>query len=152
MTLSFTHNAFLTADIDACLDFYQRWCGMRIVKDRGRDDPDQAHVVWLAPKDHDAPIFVIAHHPSMPALTPASEPVLRHFGFDLGTREAVDELYRRFVAAGVAAPEPEDLGDIAGYLFFVRDPDGRVVEFSAGQDVTPAAWDVPRSGSDDARS
>jgi hypothetical protein len=31
--------------------------------------------------------------------------------------------------------------EVEGYVTLVRDPDGRVVEFSHGQDVSPRSWD-----------
>jgi len=139
MSPRFTHNAFLTAELEGCVEFYERFCALRVVKRYGGGEATP--VAWLAPQDAESPIFVIAEAPGMPAVDRSSDPVLRHFGFDLGSAEAVDEMFDRLCAAGLEAAPPRDWGPVAGYLTFVRDPDGRVVEFSAGQDVSPANWD-----------
>jgi catechol 2,3-dioxygenase-like lactoylglutathione lyase family enzyme len=138
--MRFTHNALMTAQLEACIEFYGRFCDMRVVKDRP-GEPPLGRVVWLAPNQDESPIFVFVEHPNCPPLSEESEPLLRHFGFDLGHPGAVDAHFARFCAAGIPALPPRDWGPVAGYLFMSRDPDGRVVEFSAGQDVSPRAWD-----------
>lgn len=132
----FTHNAFPTARLDDCIRFYAECAGMRAVKQRG--EPGE-RVVWLAPATADAPIFVLVE--SAAQRPPASEPLLRHLGFELPTRDAVDALHARLAAAGLDPTAPEFVDDVVGYIFLVRDPDGRVVEFNHGQDVSPANWD-----------
>lgn len=133
----FTHNAFPTARLDACVDFYARVCGMRVVKRRGAAGE---RVVWLAPADVDLPIFVLAERPGPPDAV-AVEPLLRHLGFEVPSRAALDDLHAWLVATGHDATPPKYVDEIVGHVTLVRDPDGRVVEFSAGQDVSPASWD-----------
>ncbi|MDF1660858.1 MAG: VOC family protein [Planctomycetota bacterium] len=141
MPIKFTHNAFLTKHYKESLDFYTKYCDMRVVKDRPGETPTLPNIAWLAPNDGTEPIFVIAEAPGMNELSSKSEPVMRHFGFELESRHAVDRHYRRVLDAGLNPDRPAYWGETAGYLFFVRDPDGRVVEFSAEQDVSPANWD-----------
>ena len=134
----FTHNAFPTARLDACIAFYESVAAMRVVKSRG-DDGER--VVWLAPAAADTPIFVLVERPSRAPHTHA-EPLLRHLGFEVSDRAALDALHTHVMALGLAASPPEYVDAIVGHIFMVRDPDGRVVEFSAGQDVSPANWDA----------
>ncbi|MBZ0253408.1 MAG: VOC family protein [Candidatus Methylomirabilis sp.] len=138
--IRFTHNAFETRNLDAVLSFYRDLCAMRAVKDRV-DATTGVRVVWLAPEDQDLPIFVVIEVDTLPEVERRRESTLRHFGFELASREAVDAKAREFAEAGYAVEGPLFVNDVVGYIFMVRDPDGRWVEFNAGQDVTPANWD-----------
>ena len=133
----FTHNAFPTPRLDACARFYRDVAGMRVVKRRGADGE---RVYWLAPATADLPIFVFVEKPRAPP-PKRDESFMRHLGFEVTDRAALDALHARIVGSGIDATEPEYIDEIVGHIFMVRDPDGRVVEFSAGQDVSPANWD-----------
>lgn len=123
--MKFTHNALMVKDIEKTASFYEAVCEMRRVKTYGSG---VKKVCWLAPKDQELPLFVLSC-----GRPPESEPVMRHFGFDLETREAVDEKYKFCIEQGYQVGHVGYYGETAGYLFFVRDPDGRNVEFSAEQ-------------------
>jgi catechol 2,3-dioxygenase-like lactoylglutathione lyase family enzyme len=133
----FTHNAFPTPRLDACVAFYRDVAEMRVVKRRG-DDGER--VYWLAPATTDLPIFVLVERPD--ASPPRGASLMRHLGFEVQDRAALDALHARITADGYDATEPEYVDEIVGHIFMLRDPDGRVVEFSAGQDVSPANWDA----------
>jgi catechol 2,3-dioxygenase-like lactoylglutathione lyase family enzyme len=133
----FTHNAFPTARLDACVAFYRDVAGMRVVKRRGESGE---RVYWLAPATTDLPIFVLVERPAA-APRGGDESYMRHLGFEMSDRAALDALHARIVAQRLAPTEPEYVDEVVGHIFMVRDPDGRVVEFSAGQDVSPANWD-----------
>ena len=136
----FTHDAFPTRRLDACVSFYVTFTGLRVVRTRGEVG---SRVVWLAPRAGTTPIFVFVEEPGPPGEVPADEPLLRHLGFEVGSRPALDALHARLASAGLGPTPPRDIDDVVGYVTLVRDPDGRVVEFSHGQDVSPAAWDPP---------
>ena len=141
MTIKFTHNAFLTRRYQECLSFYCDFCEMRVVKERHGEAESLPRIAWLAPCAGIEPIFVIAECPGMTELTAQSEPIMRHFGFEMVDRLAVDRHYQSLHDAALNPSQPSYWGPVAGYLFFVRDPDGRVIEFSAEQDVSHANWD-----------
>ncbi|MCA9773288.1 MAG: hypothetical protein KC466_12820, partial [Myxococcales bacterium] len=65
----------------------------------------------------------------------------RHLGFELADRAAVDAKAAELRAAGHEVAGPEYINPVVGYILMVRDPDGRVVEFSTEQDCSPANWD-----------
>jgi len=140
MSAALTHYAFPTRDIDATLRFYCKLCGMRSVKQR-TDSATGARVVWLAPESGDFPIVVVIEDSDAPEIERRKEPYSRHLGFEVGSREEVDARAERFREAGFYVAGPEYVDDVVGYIFLVRDLDGRVVEFSAEQDVSPANWD-----------
>ena len=134
--MKFTHNALVSNDIDATAEFYETVCGMRRVKVYGSGSKK---IYWLAPPNQELPLFVLSCGKSKNENR--SEPVMRHFGFELGTRDAVNEKYNFCLKAGYQVGAPGYFGKTAGYLFFVRDPDGRNVEFSTEQIVTAEGWD-----------
>lgn len=135
--MQFTHNAIITTDVAALISFYTRWCSMRLVKDR---ESDGIRVAWLAPAEQDDFVFVVIETSQPDRVLP--DPSLGvHYGFQLESREAVDALHAEMQAAGYEVDPPSDQGEIVGYVFTVKDPDGRNVEFNAGQDVSPSNWD-----------
>ncbi len=127
-----THIAIHASDVDATVAFYNAFVGLYVVRDRCDNG---TRVVWLSEEPEDPPfvIVVIGARPEpgrLPALT-------EHLGYDLPSREAVDEVAARAKNAGVLAHGPVDLGSIVGYLCMIRDPDGNVIEFSHGQPINP---------------
>lgn len=134
--MHFTHNAIITENVQALVDFYTRWCSMRLVKDRREED---RRVAWLAPRHRDDLVFVVIQVERAGNTEDASLGI--HYGFQLESREAVNALYREMHSAGLNPSQPADEGEIVGYIFFVKDPDGRNVEFNFGQNVGPDNWD-----------
>ena len=97
-------------------------------------------VVWLSEQEHD-PEFVIVAITVAPGHTVPGQlsfpPRLAHFGYDVPSRAAVDELAARADADGLLVHAPTDAGPIVGYFCMLRDPDGNLVEFSHGQPINP---------------
>jgi len=134
----YTHDAAPTSRLDACVTFYRDVASMRLVRLRGTEGN---RVAWMAPADVDRPIFVFVEELGLADLPPHPEPLLRHIGFEVDSRADLDALYARLLAAGLAPTKPQFVDDVVGHVSLVHDPDGRVVEFSFGQDVSPASWD-----------
>ncbi len=127
-----THVAIRTTRMQESLDFYRRYAALRIVHER---EDDGIHVAWLSHRSED-PDFVIVvlemPHESMP------EPnATDHFGFDVSSREEVDEIAALARREGRLKYGPTDAGPIVGYLVMVRDPSGNTCEFSFGQPIKP---------------
>ena len=98
MSATLTHLALHVPDLDACIAFYETFCGMRVIH---RRPGKGSQIVWMAePGQEQRFIFVI-----MPGGQPrnlASDDY-SHFGFALSSRAAVDDLARRAEAAGCLA-------------------------------------------------
>lgn len=135
MSPTLTHLALHVPDLDACIAFYETFCGMRVIH---RRPGKGSQIVWMAePGQEQRFIFVI-----MPGGQPrnlASDDY-SHFGFALSSRAAVDDLARRAEAAGCLVWAPRDEPYPVGYYCGLRDPAGNYVEFSYGQPLGP----VPR--------
>ena len=127
-----THVALFVEDTARTVEFYQRFAGLHLVHDR---TDNGTRVVWLSERERD-PNFVIVAITAPPAAA-GEPPHMAHFGYDVPSRAAVDEIARRAEREGILEQAPVDAGKIVGYMCIVRDPDGNLVEFSYGQPINP---------------
>ena len=134
MSPAFTHLALHVRDLEACVDFYQRYAQMRLTHDR---DNDGKRVVWLAEpgKEQD---FIVVLIPGGPGRE-QKDTDYSHLGFAVASKEAVDTIAERARAEGILEWEPRQEPYPVGYYCGIRDPDGNFVEFSFGQPLGPSA-------------
>lgn len=140
MRPTLTHLALHVPDLDACIAFYTRFCGMRVFHERPGKG---SRIVWMAePGKEREFIFVI-----MPGGMDRSlaENDYSHFGFAMASREEVDAVAELARADGCLIWEPRDEPYPVGYYCGVRDPAGNYVEFSYGQPLGPGAEELPAS-------
>ena len=123
-----THVAIRTTRMEESLDFYRRYAALRIVHER---EDDGIHVAWLSHRSED-PDFVIVLLEMPHELQPEPN-AMDHFGFDVGSRNEVDEIAALARREGCLKYGPTDAGPVVGYLVMVRDPSGNTCEFSYGQ-------------------
>ncbi|MBO0642099.1 VOC family protein [Pseudomonas stutzeri] len=138
MRPTLTHLALHVPDLDACIAFYTRFCGMRVFHERPGKG---SRIVWMAePGKEREFIFVI-----MPGGMDRSlaENDYSHFGFAMASREDVDAVAELARADGCLIWEPRDEPYPVGYYCGVRDPAGNYVEFSYGQPLGPGAEELP---------
>lgn len=134
MPPTLTHIALHVPDLEACIAFYQDYCGMQIIHQRAGKG---SRIVWLAePGKHQQFIFVLM--PGGQARQLASDDY-SHFGFALANRAAVDAIADKALAAGCLIWPPRDEPYPVGYYCGLRDPAGNFVEFSYGQPLGPGA-------------
>ncbi len=137
MRPTLTHLALHVPDLDACIAFYTRFCGMRVFHERPGKG---SRIVWMAePGKEREFIFVI-----MPGGMDRSlaENDYSHFGFAMASREEVDAVAELARADGCLIWEPRDEPYPVGYYCGVRDPAGNYVEFSYGQPLGPGAEEL----------
>jgi len=127
-----THVALFVENVARTVEFYQKFAGLHVVHERVDDN---VPVAWLSEQKVN-PHFVIVTIQMTPA-GPTMPPNMAHFGYDLPSREAVDEMAKRAEAEGVLVQGPVYAGPIVGYFCMLRDPDGNLVEFSHGQPIDP---------------
>lgn len=131
---SLTHIALHVPDLDACVHFYEHFCGMHIVHERSGKG---SRIVWLAETGNEHRlIFVLM--PGGTVRNLASDDY-SHFGFALASREQVDEIAIKAQQAGCLVWAPRDESYPVGYYCGVRDPAGNNVEFSYGQPLGPGS-------------
>lgn len=134
MSATLTHVALQVPDLDACIAFYQDFCGMQVIHQRPGKG---SRIVWMAEpgREHDF-IFVMMPGGSERQL---AERDYSHLGFAMHSREAVDAIAAQARAAGCLLWEPRDEPYPVGYYCGLRDPAGNQVEFSYGQPLGPGA-------------
>ena len=138
MRPTLTHLALHVPDLDACIAFYARFCGMHVFHERPGKG---SRIVWMAePGKEREFIFVM-----MPGGKDRSLSVddYSHFGFALDSREEVDTVADLARREGCLIWEPRDDPYPVGYYGGLRDPAGNYVEFSYGQPLGPGAEDMP---------
>ncbi|SHM48621.1 VOC family protein [Phytopseudomonas punonensis] len=129
-----THLALHVPDLQACIDFYEDFCGMRVIHRRlGKG----SQIVWMAEPGRESEfIFVIM--PGGEARQLAANDY-SHFGFALQSREEVDAMVAKAQAAGCLLWAQRDEPYPVGYYCGIRDPAGHQIEFSYGQPLGPGA-------------
>jgi len=141
-----THIALRVADVDRSVEWYEAFTPLRVLKHLS---DEYGRGVWLAdPADASHP-FVLSLSGFLPDKDPfgfAPPTVLgpyAHLGFELTSRDAVEEVAARAEAAGNLTVTPTQMPAPIGYICFVEDPDGNTIEFSYGQGTYAAvgeAW------------
>ncbi len=134
MTAVFTHCALHVADVDRSIDFYARYCGMRILKEHG---DGEKRVVWLASGTAETGFVLVLLGGGR--LRDRDPDDMTHYGFGVPTRDDVDRIAAQAKRDGCLYWEPRDYAPPTGYLCGVKDPTGYVVEFSHGQPLGPHA-------------
>ena len=129
-----THVAVRARDLDAAVDFYQRYARLHVVHER---EDGGVRVAWLSHRETD-PDFVVV------ILEMVHERLIEpgatdHFGFAVRSRDDVDRVAALARSEGKLKWGPKDAGPVVGYIVLVRDPSGNTCEFSYGQSINPEA-------------
>lgn len=131
-----THIALHVKDIDACIRFYQVYCGMEIIHQRHHDPK---RIIWMAEPGRKTDFIFVLMNGGNDLNLAADD--YRHFGFALESKNAVDQLAATAREAGDLVWEPRQEPFPVGYYCGLRDPNGNYVEFSYGQPLGPGADD-----------
>ena len=134
MSISLTHLALHVRDLDACVEFFQSYAGMRLVHQRISDGN---RIVWLAEPNKESE-FVLVILPGGPGRNQSSSD-FSHLGFALGSRTAVAYIADRTQTEGILECEQREEPYPVGYYCCIKDPDGNFVEFSSGQLLGPGS-------------
>jgi lactoylglutathione lyase len=121
-----THITINVSDLERSIDFYTSLCGLSIVRDRR---PEGRHNVWVGPRPQPGadPLFVLV------LIQDEVKARLDHFGFQCESRAEVDRIAELARKRNILVEPPREIGGVVGYFTMVRDPDGHLVEFTAGQ-------------------
>lgn len=131
-----THIALHVKEIDACIRFYQTYCGMEIIHQRYHEPK---RIVWMAEPGRETDFIFVLMNGGDDLELAADD--YRHFGFALESKDKVDQLAATARKAGDLVWEPHQEPFPVGYYCGLRDPNGNYVEFSYGQPLGPGAAD-----------
>lgn len=134
MRPTLTHLALHVPDLDACIAFYEQFCGMRVFHER----PGKGtRIVWMAEPGREREFIFVIMPGGQDRNLAAND--YSHFGFAMNSRAEVDAVADQARQAGCLVWEPRDEPYPVGYYCGVRDPAGHYVEFSYGQPLGPGA-------------
>ncbi|MAZ88491.1 MAG: glyoxalase/bleomycin resistance/dioxygenase family protein [Cellvibrionaceae bacterium] len=129
-----THLALHVEDLDACIDFYRRYCCMNIVHQR---QGGSKRIVWLSEDGREQDFVFVVMGGGKTLSLPKQD--YRHFGFAVESRQRVDELARLAELDNCLLWAPREEPFPVGYYCGLLDPAGNQVEFSFGQPLGPGA-------------
>ena len=150
---TWTHLALHVRDIHRAIAWYEEFTHLRLLH---RERDEDGWNAWLGDARQAAHPFVLVLGQFLPGrdpFAPAKHPALgpfAHIGIELPSKRAVDEVAAKGREAGCLTLGPRQMPKRIGYICFLRDPEGNVVEFSYNQGVYEKArqvWGVgPASG------
>lgn len=129
-----THIAMHVEDLDACVDFYQRYCQMDVVH---RREKTGQRVAWLAEPGKEKQFVFVIMDKGHDLVLPAND--YRHLGFAVESHDRVNELADMAEREGCLIWPPRQEPFPVGYYCGIYDPAGNQVEFSYGQPLGPGA-------------
>ena len=136
-----THIALPAADVDASIDWYERYTPLRVLSSMADDN---GRSVWLGhpePSDHPFILVLVEFAAEQGHRQPQLAP-FAHIGIEVPSKDDVDSVAERARAEGCLAWEPQQIPPPVGYVCAARDPDGNTVEFSFDQCVYAKAAEV----------
>ncbi|MEW6997067.1 VOC family protein [Colwelliaceae bacterium BS250] len=137
MLASLTHIALHVQNLEACLDFYQRYAGLTLVRDRRPHGDTGKRIVWLSEPGKEQ-TFIIVILPGGPGRNQQDND-FSHLGFALASKQAVDDIAELASTENILAWPCKQEPYPVGYYCGIKDPDGNFVEFSYGQPLGPGA-------------
>lgn len=133
MKPAFTHCALHVQDLARSIEFYERFCALKVVRRHGGEGDDA--VAWLAEEGREERFVVVLVSGGKGQARKEGD--MTHYGFGVETPEDVDAVAAKAREAGCLYWEPRELPPPVGYLCALEDPDGYIVEFSFGQPLGP---------------
>ena len=149
---TWTHLALHVKDIDRAIAWYEEFTHLRVL-DRVEDQ--DGYNAWLGDESQaDHPFILVlgqfleGKDPFAPAEHPALGP-FAHIGIEVPEKHIIDETAAKAKEAGCLVLGPVRLTERIGYICFLRDPEGNMVEFSHDQGVYEKAREIWGKRSDE---
>ena len=126
-----THICLHVERLDDCARFYQRYCNLDVIYEQTKQGEGS---VYLSARGHETGIVLQLKSGGRNLVLADNDE--RHFGFELESKQAVDNIANRAREDGVLFFEPDEYLPGA-YFCGVSDPNGNCLEFSYGPPVPP---------------
>ena len=137
-----THIALPATDLDATIDWYQRFTPLRLL-DRRTDSEGQS--AWLGQPDMGDKPFILVLVSFNRDRDNGPQTVMApfaHIGIELPSEQAVRDVAELARVDGSLVWEPQWMPRPIGFICACTDPDGNVIEFSFDQGVYEKAQEV----------
>lgn len=129
----FTHCALHVQNLTKSVEFYEKYCGMKVIHEHGKGPND--HAIWMSEDGRETELVFVFLLGGQGHIQPKGD--LTHFGFALNSKEEVDHISEEGRKNRVLAWESKQFGYPVGYRSALFDPDGYIIEFSFGQPLGP---------------
>jgi len=127
MATRLTHVALHVDAMDACIEFYKRYCHLEVTNDQVRGG--RRVVLMAEPGQGTSFLLQLIGGGADKASRPNED---SHFGYAVDSREEVDRLAAMATDEGILLWEIYEAPFPMGYLCAVQDPNGNTVEISCG--------------------
>ena len=118
-----THICLHVNNLQACIEFYQKYCRLEVIEDRTSEGKGS---VYMTAPDSQSPMMIqLMLGGETLQIDQQSE---RHFGFEVDAREDIDTIENMAEQDGILVFKADEYMPGA-YLCTVRDPNGNPVEF-----------------------
>lgn len=122
-----THVALHVEAVDETIEFYRRYCGLRVIDDQVRGGRRN---LLLAEPGREAELVLQLIAGGRYRAVAADDD--HHLGFAVDSREEVDRCLAMAKAEGILAFDIYEGPFPVGYFCGIKDPNGNVVEISCG--------------------
>ena len=146
---TWTHLALHVKDIDRVIAWYEEYTHLKLLF---REEDEDGYGAWLGDENQgDSPFILVlaqffeGHDPFAPVQHPVLGP-FAHIGIEVPDKETVDAKAAKAKAGDCLILGPMQMPKRIGYICFLRDPEGNVVEYSFDQGVYEKARQVWGSG------
>lgn len=136
-----THIALHVEDLQACIEFYQTYCHMKVVRRRNKP-PNQ--VIWLAEFEREQEFVLVLMEGGRPL--EVIEDNYSHLGFAVASKEQVNIIAAQAKKQGILVWPPRQEEYPVGYYCGLVDPNGNFIEFSYGQPLGPGTKSLAPQG------
>ena len=142
---TWTHIALHVRDVDRAIAWYEEFTHLRVLM---REEDEDGYSVWLGDETEvDHPFILVlgqffeGHDPFAPAEHPALGP-FAHIGIEVPSRQMIDDTAAKAREADCLVLGPVQMPKRIGYICFLRDPEGNMIEFSYDQGVYEKAREI----------
>ena len=135
---TWTHLALHVKEMDAMVDWYEEFTHLSVLL---REEDEDGYNAWLGDKENKENPFILVlgqffegHDPFAPAEHPTLGP-FAHIGIEMPDKASIEAIAAKAKDAGCLVLGPQQMPKRIGYICFLRDPEGNMVEFSHDQGV-----------------
>ena len=136
-----THIAIPSADLDATIEWYERFTPLRLLTRREDVDGQSAWLSHEGQIDNPFVLVIVMFWKDKGRAQPMLAP-FAHIGIEMPSRDDVDRIAELGREAGCLAWPATDMPPPVGYICAVTDPDGNVIEISHNQGVYDKVQEV----------
>ena len=142
---TWTHIALEVKDLEATVAWYEKYTHLELL---ARHESEFGISAWLGDKSQaEAPFILVLSqfHEGKDPFAPVEHAPLapfNHLGIEVPERRMIDDLAARAKEDGCLAQGPMEMPPPVGYILFLRDPNGNMVEFSHDQAIYETAQRV----------